>query len=184
VKGSPDSMETDRLLIRRFTPADWQSIQALARDKASSEAVHWDHAWPTDDDGCKGMADYLANSEAFWAVVLKRGADLVGLIHIGDVEDEYLELGHLFHTKVSDEDYAREALGHVMDYAFTHLDIKGIEARNAEEWTVQVAPLIELGMQVTDCSPASFAKDENGEPIEFNACRMEITRQTWRQRHT
>ena len=177
--------ETDRLIIRRFVHEDWAGVQELARDKESSEAAAWDHRWPTDEEGSKGATDFLA-SHNYWAVCLKDSKRVIGLISFNGIDDQKrLDLGHLFHTKFNSQDYDTEALRCMMDYAFTHLGVQSIHGDNAEEWTVQLAPLKKLGMTLLE-PPAesrgkksSFRKNPDGTPIEFVGCRMQITREEW-----
>ena len=177
------SFETRRLSIRAFTAGDWAGIQELAKDKESSQGANYDHAWPTSEDGCKGMADYLSNNRgAYWAVCLKDDGRLIGLIKLSPEDDRRHELGHVFHTRFSGGDYDAEAIGRMMDHAFEHVDIRSIVAKNAEEWAGQLAPLKKLGMKVTGRGKGSFHTDPSGKPIAFIGCTMEITREEWERR--
>jgi len=100
MRHSDGSLRTARLLIRRFTKDDWVSIQALAKDKESSDGAVYDHTWPTSDEGCKGMAGYLSGKESFWAVCLKDDGSVIGLLSFNDVDEKArLDLGHMFHTE-------------------------------------------------------------------------------------
>lgn len=183
------SFETDRLIIRRFVRGDWAGIQELGRDKESSETAAWDHRWPTSEEGCKEAADYFAKRDTSWAVCLKDGKRLIGLISFNGIDDDKrLDLGHLFHTKFNSQDYDTEALRRMMDHAFTRLGVQAIYGDNAEEWTAQLTPLKKLGMTLVE-PPAerrgkksSFRKRPDGTPIEFVGCRLQITREEWRRR--
>ena len=182
-----DRLETERLVIRRFTKADWAEIQKLAIDKESSEAGKYDHRWPTSEDGCKGMADYLSKNGCFWAVCPKNGERVIGLLSFNDIEgDGRLDLGHVFHRDFARDDLDTEALRCVIDHAFAVLDVQCIACRNAEDWAVQLAPLRKLGMKLRDrpegARKSSLQKDEDGNPIEFWGCEMEITRGEWLRR--
>ena len=181
--------ETDRLIIRRFVHEAWAGVQELAKDKESSEAAAWDHAWPTSEEGCKGAVDYFAKRDTCWAVCLKEGKTLIGFISFNEIDDDKrLDLGHLFHRKFSSQDYDTEALRRMMDHAFTHLGVRSIHGDNAEEWTAQLAPLKKLGMTVVEPQAelrgkkSSFRKNPDGTPIEFVGCRMQITREEWLRR--
>jgi len=186
----PDGpFETDRLILRRFVDEDWAGIQKLARDKESSPAAAWDHAWPTSEDGCKGAADHFSKRDTCWAVCLKAGKRLIGFISFNGIDDDgRLDLGHLFHRKLNSQDYDTEALWCMMDHAFTHLGVQAICADNAAEWAAQLAPLRKLGMTVVEPraelrgKKSSFRENPDGTPIEFVSCRMEITREQWLRR--
>ena len=54
--------------------------------------------------------------------------------------------------------------------------------KNAEEWTVQVAPLKKLGLRVIGRGRGSFHKNPDGTPIVFTGLRMGITREEWHER--
>ena len=175
--------QTQRLVIRRFTSDDWADIQDVAIDKESSEAGKYDHRWPTSEEGCKGMADYLSKNGCFWAVCLKHDKRIVGLLSFNDVgEDGRLDLGHVFHRDFARDDLDTEALGCVIDHAFSELDIPCIVCRNAADWTVQLTPLKTLGLKMKGLGKASLQQDENGNPIEFIGCEMEVTRDEWLRR--
>ena len=73
MENTADRLETERLVIRRFTRDEWADTQKLAIDMASSEAWKYDHGWPTEEDGCKGAADYPSRNGCFWSVRLKGG---------------------------------------------------------------------------------------------------------------
>ena len=152
---------TERLIIRRFTLEDWAAIQELARDIDSHEAAKYDCPWPTSDEECKGMADYFSKRESSWAVCLKADKRLIGYISYNDIDDDKrLDLGHVFHSEFYGKDYDTEALRCMIEYAFTHLDIRSIYANNAEEWTVQLAPLKELGMKTIRRGTMEITKEE------------------------
>ena len=183
------SIETERLILRAFTPEDWPGIQELAKDFAASDAAIYDHAWPTSEEGCKGAAGYFVNRKGLsWAVCLKADQRLIGYISYNGVdENQQLDLGHLFHSEFYCDDYDTEALGRLIDHAFTHQDIQSIHGDNAEDWAVQLASLKKLGFRLKPPPPgpvrkASFHKDEHGNPIEFVGCRMEIAKEDWLRR--
>jgi len=187
VKQDREPFRTARLLIRRFAQDDWAEIQNLAVDKESSECGKYDHRWPTSEEGCKGMAGYLSERESYWAVCLKDGKSIIGLLSFSVDENGCLGLGHVFHTDFVSADHDTEAIRCIMDHAFTDLDVQGVYCDNAEEWASQLAPLKKLGMKLKPrpkgpVKKISFQKDENGNPIEFVGCRMEITKEEWLRR--
>ena len=183
MKHTADRLETERLVIRRFTQDDWAEVQKLAIDKESSEAAKYDYRWPTAEDGCKGAADYFATNGCFWAVCPKENDRIIGLLSFNNIEDDgRLDLGHLFHRDFARDDLDTEALRCIIDHAFAVLDVECIVCRNAVDWTVQLAPLKKLGLRMKGEGKASFREDEDGNPIEFMGCEMEITRDEWLQR--
>jgi len=178
-------LETRRLVLRRFTEDDWPEFQKLAVNKESSEGGKYDHRWPTDEEGCKDTAGYFSRNEKFWAVCRKDAGRIIGLLALSRADEPGAsEVGHIFHTDFVSGDHDTEALRAIMEHAFTSPDTQRIICNNAEEWTVQLAPLKKLGLKLKprpDGPPKkiSFQKDEEGNPIEFVGCTMEITREEW-----
>ena len=161
-------IETQRLIIRSFTPDDWEGIQALAVDKETHKRDPYDHTWPTSDDGCKKSAEYLAQmTDKFFAVCLKREQTLIGLLAFNSIDtNKQLDLGHQIHSKYQDNDCDREALESIIDFAFEHEDVESIDTRNNPEWPKQVAPLKSFGFT----------------PIEGDPGHLGITKADWDKR--
>jgi RimJ/RimL family protein N-acetyltransferase len=163
-------IETARLIIRSFTPDDWEGIQALAVDKETLKRDPHDPPWPTSDDECKGFAQWLANkSGQFFAACLKSDQTLIGLLAFNSIdENRQLELGYQFHSSYQDNDLDREALESIVDYAFESRDVTSIETKTNPEWTEQLAPLESFG----------FA------PIKGDRGNWGITKTDWERRHS
>jgi len=161
-------IETQRLIIRAFTPDDWQAVQALALDKESHKRDPHDPPWPTSDAECRGFAEYLAeNSDRFLAVCLKSADTPIGLLSPNHVdENRQLELGYQIHSEYQDNDLDREALESIIDFAFAHGDIQSIDTRTNSEWAEQIAPLKSFG----------FA------PLEDDPGHLGITKADWEKR--
>ena len=159
-------IETKRLIIRSFTPDDWKGVQALAIDRESDRRDPGDpHEWPTSDEGCKAMAEFLSKrSDQFFAVCLKSDQKLIGLLAFNSIDkNKQLDLGHQIHTKYQDNDHDKEALESIIDFAFKNKDILSIETRNNPEWSEQLAPLKSLGLT----------------PIEGRIGNLGITKADW-----
>ena len=170
--------ETERLIIRRFTPDDWTEVQQLAINKESSEGAVYDHQWPTSEDECKGMTEYFSGNASFWAVCLKTRNNIIGFIALDKMDDgQSLDLGHVFHTNYDGNEYDTEAIARMMRYAFEKLDIHRIIANNAAAWKRQWAPLEKLGMKIIDQDKASLRSNADGTAIEFVSYKMEITKE-------
>lgn len=177
------SYETDRLVVRRFTTDDGAAVLALAKDKESSPGALYDHPWPTSEEGARDMARWFAERDTFFAACLKDGGRIVGLVCLNGVAEKgRAELGHMFHTAFRGKGCDTEAIRCMVEQAFAEPEVRLVEARNAVDWPGQLAPLVELGFEETSRGPASFVKDEAGKPIEFTACRMELTREAWQRR--
>ena len=161
-------IETQRLIIRTFTPGDWEGVQALALDKESNKRDPHDPPWPTSDAECRGFAEHLAeNNDRFFAVCLKRDDTPIGLLFLNHVdENKQLELGYQIHSEYQDNDLDREALESIIDFAFAHRNVQSIDTRTNSEWTEQIAPLKSFGFT----------------PLEDDPGHLGITRADWERR--
>ena len=177
----PFFMETDRLIIRRFTTEDAEAVLALSLDRMNSSMKNFDHGWPTDLEGCKGAADYFASNDTSYAVCLKPSMKLIGYISYNSVTDDgIVDLGHVWHTVYQDNSLDTEALSLMTQYAFEKLGASGVSAGNPLDCEEQIAPLKSIGMEIVEIrEKASFVSDENGIPIEFTGCKMLITKEKW-----
>ncbi|MGF7146012.1 RimJ/RimL family protein N-acetyltransferase [Anaerotaenia torta] len=181
----PFFMETDRLIIRHFTPDDAEAVLALSLDRMGSSMKNFDHQWPTDMEGCMGAAAYFASKDIYYAVCLKPSMKLIGFIAYNNVnEDGIMDLGHVWHTAHQDNDLDTEALSLMTQYAFEKLGANGLTSGNPLECEEQIAPLKTIGMSIVETiNNVSFVKDENGKPIEFTGCKMLITKEQWDTSH-
>ena len=161
-------IETRRLAIRPFTPADWKGVQALAVDKETHKRDPLDAPWPTSDDRCRDFAEHLAKlTDKFFAVSLKEDQTLLGLLGFNAIDtDKQLDLGYQIHSKYQDNDHDKEALEAIIDFAFEKMDILSIETRTNSEWAEQLAPLKSFGFT----------------PIKGDPGNLGITRAAWEQK--
>lgn len=177
----PVFFETGRLVIRRFAPEDATAVQELAIDRYYSEMRNRDHLWPTDEKGCREAADWFSGQENMWAVCLKPDYRIIGMVVFNTVDERNMvDLGHVWRTKFWNAGLDTEALSLMVHYAFEVLGADGVFAHNPLDCPPQIAPLLELGMEVTETSQASFAKDEQGNSIYFTGCKMVIEKERWK----
>ncbi|MHA6533935.1 GNAT family N-acetyltransferase [Paenibacillus sp. BAC0078] len=176
----PFLFETSRLMIRRFYPEDAAGVHELANNRQNSEMKNFDHQWPTDYKGCKEATDWFCTQENMWAVCLKPEYTLIGMIVFNSVDaNNRVDLGHVWHTEYWNSRLDTEAISLMVQYAFEELGADGVYAGNPLECAPQIAPLQEIGMEITETRQASFVNDELGNPIFFTGCKMEITRERW-----
>ena len=156
-------LETSRLVIRSFTPDDWQGVQKLAVDKETHRGDPHDPPWPTSDEECKGFAEYLANQrEQYFAVCRKDNETLIGLLAFNGIDEKgRLDLGYQIHSKYQDNDHDREALERIVGYAFENREISSIETRTNSEWIEQLAPLKSLGFTSIGDDPGNLGIGES-----------------------
>lgn len=177
---NPYLFETNRLIIRHFFPEDTEAIQSLAINRQNSEMKNYDHQWPTDYEGCKGVAEWFSIQENMWAVCLKPELNIIGMISFNTVDElNQLDLGHVWHTNYQKDKLDSEALSLMTQYAFEKLNVDAVYANNPLECETQLAPLKDMGAEITETSRGFFVKDEQDNPIYFTGCKMVITKDKW-----
>lgn len=121
-------IETDRLIIRNFTPDDWQQLQELAVAYNVHPSSQYEGPWPTSDAEVQGMARWFASVDSHLAACLKDGGQVIALVAIerreGQPEPTH-NLGYVFHPAYHGQGYATEACRAAMRYLF---EVAGAEA--------------------------------------------------------
>ncbi|HEY6351373.1 MAG TPA: GNAT family N-acetyltransferase [Candidatus Angelobacter sp.] len=118
-------LETERLLLRQFVPADAASLEAVLGDPA---AMEWYPA-PLDREGVEVWIErnrerYQRDGHALWAMILKSSRELIGDCGciLQEVEGrQQMEIGYHVRRDLWGNGYAPEAARACMDYAFTRL---------------------------------------------------------------
>ena len=146
------SLETNRLVIRNFTPDDWQQLQEMVIAYQASEAAQYEDPWPTSAEKVKGIAGWFAGGDDYLAVCLKDSGTLIGLVAIGrreDQEQRIHNLGYVFHPGYGGHGYATESCRAAMGYLFGQLAAEGILTGTHPDNKPSVALLKRLGLHET-----------------------------------
>ncbi len=118
-------METERLLLREMTDADYPALCRMLQDEevmyayAHAFSDEEAHAWLA-----RQQARYRQNGFGLWAVILKSSGEIIGQCGV-TVQDcdgkDVLEVGYLFCKAFWGQGYATEAARACKEYAFIHL---------------------------------------------------------------
>ena len=139
-------IETARLRIRRFAPADWAAVYAYASDSA---VMAWIPDGPMTEAQAREFAADNAGPEAVaLAVVLKDAGRLIGTLAFHPwFAPRTWEIGWVFHPAYHGQGYATEAARALADYAFAvvhiHRLIATCQPQNPASWRV----MEKLGMR-------------------------------------
>jgi RimJ/RimL family protein N-acetyltransferase len=175
-------LETERLSLRNFRPDDWRDLRELAVKYQASEYSKYDHKWPTDEKGVKGMADWFSQADRFHAVCIKDTGKLIGLISLNHKEEEQGEIygfGYVFHPDYQGQGYASESCKAVIDHAFSSLDADRFSTGTAAANLPSCRLLERLGFEITDRRRGSFRQTPDGEAIEIETLSLGLTRERW-----
>lgn len=174
-------IETERLIIRKFTSDDWKDLLEIAISNEKSPFADCDHAWPIDEAGIKGAVEYFSKEHQFWAVEVKYLHKVVCFINFNFMDDEQtLDIGHIIHTDYFGHDYDYEALKALYNYGFLQLGAEKIQAGWALQDKDKLTPLLTLGMKITEIGPADkFRPDPDGKISQFEGCKLIVTKEEW-----
>ena len=119
-------IETERLLLRRYTMDDFEALYGLLSDPETMQH----YPAPYDEAGTKRWITWnLDNYEKYgfglWAVVLKETGEFIGDcgITIQKIDGELLpEIGYHIHKNFWRRGYAKEAARAVRDWAFQNTE--------------------------------------------------------------
>jgi RimJ/RimL family protein N-acetyltransferase len=178
-------IETDRLTIRNFHAEDWRDLQEMAINYQASEYAQYDHKWPTDEEGVRGMANWFAEGDRFVAVCLKPGGKLIGMISVNPKEPgvEY-GFGYVFHADYEGQGYATEAGRAMLAYVFGALGVLRITTGTAAANTPSCRLLDKLGFEVVARRMGALREGEDGQPIEVETLSLRLTREQWAEQHS
>nr|WP_315291543.1 GNAT family protein [Serratia proteamaculans] len=126
---------TERLQLRRFTPADFDAYAAYHR---LPEVYRYLYA-PTPDEGQLATllsqavtSRFTEDGDVFYcAVTLKDSGDLIGevLLKLANRAALQGEIGYIFNPAYAGKGYAAEAVGSVLDRGFAEMGFHRIFAR-------------------------------------------------------
>lgn len=172
-------IETDRIIIRRFTAADTEDLY----DYLSKEAVVKYEPYPP---YTREMAEETAKNRAadgrFYAVALKEGK-VIGNLYLAGGEFDTWELGYVFHDDFWGQGYAYESTRALLNYSFARYAARRITAMcnplNEASWKL----LERLGFRREGelIKNVCFFKDAAGNPIWQDTYEYGLLREEWRE---
>ncbi|MFD1175072.1 GNAT family N-acetyltransferase [Paenibacillus puldeungensis] len=173
-----DSIHTERLTIRRFTPDDWQDLHEYLSDE---EVVRFEPYEPYSEQQAKEEAIHRSKDAAFYAVCLKQSGKLIGNLYLSKGDFDTYELGYVFNSKYQGQGYASESSKALLDYAFTQLGARRVIAMcstlNEHSWRL----LERLGLRREGLllQNVFFKTDSHGDPIWFDTYEYAILKKEW-----
>jgi [ribosomal protein S5]-alanine N-acetyltransferase len=140
-------IESPRLTLRPFQAEDYEALF----DYLSNPAVYrFEPGEPISLEDARKLALKRAQSNEYWAVVLKSEQILVGHLYFAQTEPKDLltwELGYIFNPAYHNQGYATESARALIEYGFEHFGIHRVFAHcnpeNIASWRV----LEKIGMR-------------------------------------
>lgn len=137
-------METNRLILRRFTPDDAADLHAYLSREA---VVRYEPYTPFTREQAEAEAVRRAADPNFRAVVLKGTGRVIGNVWFAPGEWDTWELGYVFHDAYWGRGYAAEACFAVLEDAFSVQGVRRVIAMCNPENTASWRLLERLGFR-------------------------------------
>ncbi len=148
----PIRLETERLILRNFAPADIEDLHAQLSDPEVMRYYSHPSSREESEKWLEGiLRDYETNGFGMLAVCLRGTGGYAGQAgvvrrQIDGRERHYL--AYLIRKDLWGNGYATEAARKVLQYAFDELDIEKVEALIRPDNTASVRIADKLGMKV------------------------------------
>ena len=175
------TLEDERLVLRRFRTDDWPDLQAYV---SRPDVTRYDHAYPTDDEGCQKLAAFFATQDWVWAVCLRDGGTLVGHVvskRIDPPEFQTWDLGFVFDPRFQGRGYATEAARRLLRHVFEDLGARRVEthcyADNSASW--RLLERLWLRREGHHVKSGFIERDATGAPIWSDSLDYAILRAEW-----
>jgi [ribosomal protein S5]-alanine N-acetyltransferase len=175
------NVSTSRMIIRNFTPDDWQDLQQIVIDKETSEYAYTDYPFPVGEKEVKEITGYFSNSDNFLAAFEKAEKKVIGYIAVNSEKPSEYNLGYCFLTAYQDKGYATESCIAVINHVFNGNKAEKFVTGTALGNEPSCKLLTKLGFRKAGESTTSFRKDKDGKPIEFTGAFFELTKAMWKK---
>lgn len=139
-------IETQRLVIRRFTPADWQAVHAYASD--AGVMTYIPGGAHTESQSKEFVDKHAGDQPEAFPVILKTEQQLAGhLIFHPWYAPRSHEIGWVFHPAYHGQGYATEAAYALLRYGFEELQSHRIIATCQPENPASYRVMEKIGMR-------------------------------------
>lgn len=175
------TMETERLIIRKFKKDDWKDLYEYLSQESVIKYEPYD---VYNEDTIKEEAIYRSQNEAFFAVCLKENNKLIGNVYFQQQEPkDFLtwEIGYVFNPAYYGKGYGTEACKRVLKYGFeqlgAHRVIGKCNPENSSSW--KLLERLSMRQEWHFKKPAYFKKAIDGKAIWHDAYQYSILEEEW-----
>ncbi|MBY8984097.1 MAG: GNAT family N-acetyltransferase [Candidatus Lokiarchaeota archaeon] len=173
-------IELERIIIRNFTPNDWEGLSEIGLKYEASEYAKYDHGpWPESPEAYKGIVNSWSKGNDFLAVILKGNNKLIGFISLPKRGNAEFDFGFVFHPDFHGSGYATEGCKAVLKHIFEVFQADRINTGTARENVPSCDLLKRLGFNPVGENIISFRNDEDGNPIEFTGVYFTLLSEEW-----
>ena len=174
-------METERLLIRPFSPDDHTDLYEYL---SQEEVVRYEPYGVCTAEQSRQEATRRAGDFSFWAVCLKDSDKLIGNIYLSPQDFGSWLLGYVFNARFHGRGYATEAVRALLDDVFGQWRARRVIAMcnpiNTPSWRL----LERLGFRREGCliQNVYLKTDTSGNPIWTDTYEYAILADEWQSR--
>ena len=178
-------LETERLVLRQFTPDDVAALVALDADPAVMRFITNGVPTPPDEIADERLPAFLAYYQrgdrwGFWAVIEKATGEFLGWFHLrppkGGPDDEP-ELGYRFVASAWGKGYATEGSKALVRKAFEELGAKRVFAQTMAVNTASRRVMEKAGLRFVRSFHADWPVRIDGD--ELGGVEYALTRTEW-----
>ena len=158
-----DRIETERLILRPFTEADYGDMFEFLYQLRDDE--YEGYPGITYENGREHLK-YRLGSEEFYAIELTEAGKVIGNIYCGKKDFAAKEVGYIVNKRYQQKGYAAEALSAVIAQAFregAHRVYADCDPRNVPSW--KLLEKVGLRREAHFRQNIWFRRDENGVPV-------------------
>lgn len=173
-------METEHLLIRKFTPDDWQDLFEYL---SKPDVIKYEPYDVFTEEQAKQEAINRSRNSSFLAVCLNDCSKLIGNLYIVEQEFDTWELGFVFNNSYQGKGYATEATKALIETLFTNGTARRIVAMcnpvNIPSW--KLLERLNMRREGHRIKNVWFFKDQNENPIWKDTYEYAILKEEWQQ---
>ncbi|MGI6664527.1 MAG: GNAT family N-acetyltransferase [Christensenellaceae bacterium] len=173
-------METQRLILRRFEPADAADLYEYLSDPLVTKYEPYE---PFSYAQCEATAKERAENDAFWAVCLKENKKCIGNVYLAKGEQDNWTLGYVFSRAFQKKGYATEACRALITHIFTGKQAHRIEAYCNPQNTASYQLLERLTFRREGhfLKNVYFHIDEHGAPLWQDTYYYALLKEEWNE---
>ena len=145
------TLETERLILRKMTPADAEAVFAYASDPEVTRYVIWDTHRTIEDSEIflRSTVERYENAEAAdWGIVRKENGRFIGGCGIvgWDLDHARAEMGYVLSREYWGQGLMPEAVRAMISFGFERMGLNRIEARCMVENVASARVMEKAGM--------------------------------------
>ena len=172
------NINTQRLLIRRFRPEDYEDLYEYLSDV---EVVRYEPYPPFTREQCRLESVRRSKNDEFLAVCLQATGKLIGNLYFSKQDFGAWELGYVFNRHYQGYGYATESAAALLDYAFRENNVRRVVAscnpENNASW--RLLERLHMRREGHELKNIYFKTDSEGKALWQDTYHYAILAEEW-----